>query len=120
MQRIEPYKCVAFEAPTSNGTRVRFVARVTPGLVFDAMNPVTGQLIGRISVWDANPEYVPSMRPRMLEFNDWTIDSQVQVEIVALDADGEFFRAVNNRVGRLGDMFDALLAITVVGEDRAR
>ena len=114
MRRIEPYKPVAYEAPTSRGNRVRFVARVAPALVFDAMDPVTGQLVGRISVWDANPEFVASMRPRMLESDNWTLDSIVQVEIVALDAAGEFYRAVNNRVGRLGDLFDALLAITEV------
>ena len=120
MRRIEPYKAVAFEAPTSKGTRVRFAARLEPGLIFDAFDPISGHMIGRISVWDANPEFVASLRPRMLESDEWTIDSLVQVEIVALDAKGEFYRAVNRRVGTLTEMFDVLLAITVTDEDQAR
>ena len=110
MHRTEPYRPVAFEAPTSNGRRVRFAARVEPALRFDAFDAVTGHIIGRVLVWDADPEL--AQRPRMLESDHWTLESKVAVEIIALDQHGEFYRAVNGRVGPLADMFDALLSIT--------
>ena len=112
MRRTAPLKPVAWEAPTSNGRRVRFTARVEPGLSFDACDALTGEALGQISVWNANPELAD--RPRMLERDDWNLESRVHVEIVALDKDGQFYRAVNGRVGALVDMFDALLAITEV------
>ena len=56
----------------------------------------------------------------MLQSEEWTLESLVQVDIDALDRDREVYRAVNRRVGKLGDMFDALLAITVTDEDRGK
>ena len=48
------------------------------------------------------------------------LESWVQVEIVALDSQGELYRAVTNRVGQLGDMFDSLLSITVISDEESR
>ena len=110
MHRTEPYKPVAFEAPTSNGRRVRFTAHVHPALSFDACDPVTGEALGRIHVWDANPEL--AKRPRMLDSHPWNLDSRVEVEIVAFDSEGEFQRAGNARVGMLAERFDFLIAVS--------
>ena len=97
---------------------MRFTARVEPALTFDACDPVVGEAFGRISVWNADPELAE--RPRMLESDEWSLESWVQVEIVALDSQGELYRAVTNRVGQPGDMFDSLLSITVISDEESR
>lgn len=88
-----------------------------PELAFDAMDPATGQLLGQIGVSDPDPNLPAKDCRRMLESEQWTLDTLVQVDIDALNDEGDLYCAVKRRVGTLGDMFDALLAITVVSED---
>ena len=79
----------------------------------DAFDPATGHLVGQIRVWDPSTEPEVRESPRVIVSDDWTLNSVVQAEIHTLNGDGEFYCAVNRRVGRLGDLFYAILAITV-------
>ena len=77
-------------------------------------------LLGQIDVCVPDPNLAGKDRPRMLQSEEWTVHTLAQVDMDALDRDGELYRAVIRRVGTLGDLFDALLAITIPNDDRGR
>lgn len=84
MRRLADFRPIAFEAPTSQGTNIRFVARVHVYLTFDAIDAVTGELLGQLDVWDYSRSLGPT--PRMLLSSDWTLESRVYVEMTVLGA----------------------------------
>ena len=106
-QRIAPWRVVALEAPTSKDRRIRIAARAEPTLTFDAFDPVTGEVLGRIAVWNADPAL--AMRPRLLESDDWALDSIVEAEIHTVDAKDRLIRVKTRQTGTLAEIFDRAL-----------
>ena len=117
MQRIAAYKPIAFETATSSGRRVRITARVEPELAFDAFDPMTGEALGEVRVWDG--QAARAERRRLQAEDDWSLESWVAAEIIALNDAGDFYVALNPLVGSLIDVFDCLISSTVVSEEES-
>ena len=115
MHPIAAYKPVAYETLTNTGRRVRFHAHDEPELSIDAMDAATGEVLGEVRVWDGHPVHAECRR--MLTADEWSLESPVAAEIIALNDAGEFYVAVNPRLGTLEDVFDCLLTVTVVSDD---
>ena len=94
----------AYETRTS-GRTIHFVALPRPALTFAAVDADTGELLGRVSVWDANPELAGTRR--MLDTDAWTLDSPIEAELGIYDQHGRFERGVNGITGTLAQAFDA-------------
>ena len=86
----------------------RDTARAERALTFDAFDPVTGEVLGHITVWDADPALAE--RPRLLKNDDWSLDSIVEAEINTVDAKGRLPRARTRQEGTLAEIFDRALS----------
>lgn len=109
MKTDRKFKAVAFEADVGRGHRVRFIADSHPALLFHVVDSLSETPLARLAVWDANPEFVKLTR--MLDTDDWSLDSEVEAEAVLLDEQGQFRRGVNSLKGTLKDVFETVLDV---------
>ena len=107
-KRTAPWRAVALKAPTSKDRSIRIAARAEPALTFDAFDPVTGEVLGRIVVSEADPALPGRQRP--LKSDDWALYSVVEAEIHTVDAKGRLTQVKTRQKGTLADIFDRTLS----------